>query len=149
MITNVTTDTSVLIKGLVPPRRRAKDQLFSEQLDLHLRSVEILNKVERGDYSNHVPLIALIEVASVVSRLTNEPKSVSLALSYVSENSKLYPDVYLLERAIEIGKKTKASGFGVLFMACAEANGSILLTDDRKMYEKAALYGLEVNLLRA
>lgn len=60
MITNVTTDTSVLIKGLVPPRRRAKDQLFSEQLDLHLRSVEILNKVERGDYSNHVPLIALI-----------------------------------------------------------------------------------------
>ncbi len=94
MTINVTTDTSVLIKGLVPPRRRLKDQIFSEQLDLHLRSTEILNKVERGDYS------------------------------------KLYPDLYLLKRAIEIGKNTKASGFDVLFIACAEASGSILFTDD-------------------
>jgi predicted nucleic acid-binding protein len=149
MTINVTTDTSVLIKGLVPPRRRAKDQFLSEQLNLHRRSSEILKKVELGEYSNHVPLVALIEVASVVSRLTNEPKSVSLALSYVSENSKLYPDVYLLERSIEIGKETKASGFDVLFMACAEMNDSLLLTDDRKMYEKSAEYGLEVNFLRA
>ena len=104
--------------------------------------------MELGEYSNHVPLVALIEVASVVSRLTNEPKSVGLALSYVSENAKLYPDVYLLERSIEIGKETKASGFDVLFMACAEMSGSLLLTDDRKMYEKSAEYGLEVNFLR-
>lgn len=149
MTINVTIDTSVLIKVLVPPRRRAKDQLFSEQLDLHLRSNEILNKVERGEYSNHVPLLALIEVASVVSRLTNDPKSVSLALSFVSENSMLYPDVYLLERSIEIGKETKASGFDVLFLACAETSGSLLLTDDRKMYERATLYGLEANFLGA
>jgi predicted nucleic acid-binding protein len=62
---------------------------------------------------------------------------------------KLYPDVYLLERSIEIGKETKASGFDVLFMACAEMNGSLLLTDDRKMFEKSSEYGLEVNFLRA
>lgn len=149
MTIKVTTDTSVLVKGLVPPRRRVKDRLFTEQLNLHLRSSEILKKVEHGEYSNHVPLIALIEVASVVSRLTNEPKSVSLALSYVSENSRLYPDVYLLEKSIEIGEETKASGFDVLFMACAEIAGSLLLTDDRKMYESAALYGLKVNFLRS
>ena len=56
MTIKVTTDTSVLVKGLVPPRRRVKDRLFTEQLNLHLRSSEILKKVEHGEYSNHVPL---------------------------------------------------------------------------------------------
>lgn len=149
MTINVTTDTSVLIKGLVPPRRRVKDQLLNDQLNLHLRSHEILSKVEHGEYLNHVPLIALIEVASVVSRLANDHNSVNLALSYVSENSKLYPDVYLIEKSIEIGKETKASGFDVLFMACAEVSGSILLTDDRKMYERASECGMQVDFLRA
>jgi len=33
-------------------------------------------------------------------------------------------------------------------MACAEENGSILITDDRKMYERADDYGLYVKFLR-
>jgi predicted nucleic acid-binding protein len=54
-----------------------------------------------------------------------------------------------MPRSIEIGKENKASGFDVLFMACAEMNGSLLLTDNRKMFEKSSEYGLEVNFLRA
>jgi len=149
MTIKVTTDTSVLISGLVPPRRRIKDQLFSEQHDLYMRANEIMGKIASKEYSNHVPLVTMIEVAAVVSRLTNDAKSVTLALSFVSENSRLYPDVYLLEKAIEIGQETKASGFDVLFMACSEVSGSKLLTDDRKMYEKAVEYGLNASFLRS
>jgi predicted nucleic acid-binding protein len=50
----------------------------------------------------------------------------------VSQNSRVYSDVYLLERSIEIGVRTKASGFDVVFMACAEETGSMLITDDKK-----------------
>jgi len=149
MTIKVTTDTSVLISGLVPPRRRIKDHLFSEQHDLYMRANEILEKIASKEYSNHVPLVTMIEVASVVSRLTNDAKSVTMALSFVSENSRLYPDVYLLEKAIEIGQETKASGFDVLFMACSEVSGSKLLTDDRKMYEKAVEYGMNAGYLRS
>lgn len=147
MAIRVTTDTSVMIKGLVPPRRRKRDQLYEIQLDLHLRSREILSKIESGEYINHIPMIALIETACVVSRLSDEDRA-DLALSFVSQNSKLYSDAYLLERSIEVGKRTKASGFDVVFMACAEETGSTLITDDRKMYEKANDYGLDVRPLR-
>ena len=61
---------------------------------------------------------------------------------------KFYGDAYLLERSIEVGIITKASGFDVIFMACAEETGSTLITDDRKMDEKARHYGLDVIFLR-
>lgn len=147
MDTRVTIDTSVIVKGLVPPRRRKRDQLFESQLELHLRCREILLKTESGEYINNIPLLALIETACVVSRLSDE-KRADLALSFVSQNSRVYSDVYLLERSIEIGLRTKASGFDVVFMACAEETGSMLITDDRKMYERANDYGLDVRFLR-
>ena len=41
MAIRVTVDTSVMVKALVPPRRRTQDELYEAQLDLHLRSREI------------------------------------------------------------------------------------------------------------
>ena len=147
MATSVTVDTSVMVKGLVSPRRKKKDQLFESQLDLHLRSRDILVKIESGDYVNHIPMLALIETACVVSRLADEARA-RLAIAYLSQHSKFYGDAYLLDRSIEVGIITKASGFDVIFMACAEETGSTLITDDRKMDEKARHYGLDVIFLR-
>jgi predicted nucleic acid-binding protein len=147
MTIRVTVDTSVMVKGLVPPRRRKKDELYEAQLNLHLRSRGILLKVESGEYSNHIPMLALIETACVVSRLSDEMRA-NLALDYLSENARFYSDAYLMERSIEIGIRTKASGFDVIFMACAAETGSTLITDDRKMFERANDYGLDVIYLR-
>ena len=55
MTTDVTIDTSILVKGLIPPRRRIKDQLYEESLRLHSKSKEILLKVENGEYTNYIP----------------------------------------------------------------------------------------------
>jgi predicted nucleic acid-binding protein len=49
---------------------------------------------------------------------------------------------------MEIGMRTKASGFDVVFMSCAEVTDSILITDDKGMYEKARDYGLDAEFLR-
>lgn len=136
-MSDVTTDTTVLVKGLIPPRRKKRDVIHDEYLNLHRKAKEVLLKIERGIYKNHIPLIALIETVCVVARLTNDYESVELALSFASQNSELYSDAYLLEKAIEIGMRTKASGFDVVFMSCAEVTGAILITDDKGMYEKA------------
>lgn len=148
MINNVTTDTSVLVKGLVPPRRKNNDNILRESIQIHENAVSILEKIESGYYSNHIPLIALIETACVVSRLTNDPSSASLAVSFVSNNAKMYDTAILLEKSIEVGIKTKASGFDVLFIACADLTNSKLITDDRKMYEKACEIGIDTIFLR-
>jgi predicted nucleic acid-binding protein len=147
MATRVTVDTSVIVKGLVPPRRRKRDHLFESQRELHLRCREILLKTESGEYINHIPLLALIETACVVSRLSDEARA-GLALTFLGQNSRFYGDAYLMERSIEVGMKTKASGFDVIFMACAEETGSTLITDDRKMHERANDYGLDVIFIR-
>jgi predicted nucleic acid-binding protein len=144
----VTTDTTVLVRGLVPPRRKRHDVIFEEYLRLHTSASEVLRRIEQGEYQNHIPLLALIETACVVSRLTNDPESASLSVSFVSSHAKLYDTADLLERSIEIGIASKASGFDVIFMACADVTGSQLITDDRKMYERARESGIDTTLLR-
>ncbi|WP_238516264.1 type II toxin-antitoxin system VapC family toxin [Thermococcus gammatolerans] len=59
-----------------------------------------------------------------------------------------YSDVYLMEDAMKLGRKTGASGFDVLFLACAKKANAKLVTDDKKMYETAVKAGIEVELLR-
>jgi predicted nucleic acid-binding protein len=144
----VTTDTTVLVRGLVPPRRKRHDLIFEEYIRLHTSASEVLRRIEQGEYQNHIPLLALIETACVVSRLTNDPESASLSVSFVSSHAKLYDTADLLERSIEIGITSKASGFDVIFMACADVTGSQLITDDRKMYERARESGIDTTLLR-
>jgi predicted nucleic acid-binding protein len=144
----VTTDTTVLVRGLVPPRRKRHDVIFEEYIRLHSSASEVLRRIEQGEYQNHIPLLALIETACVVSRLTNDPESASLSVSFVSSHAKLYDTADLLERSIEIGIASKASGFDVIFMACADVTGSQLITDDRKMYERARESGIDTTLLR-
>nr|QNO48045.1 hypothetical protein IDMEPGOH_00001 [Methanosarcinales archaeon ANME-2c ERB4] len=54
----------------------------------------------------------------------------------------------LFERAIKIGMETKANGFDVLFMACADITNSVLITDDQKQSEKAKEYGVDTEFMR-
>jgi len=145
---NITCDTTVIVKGFVPPKRRKHDEIYQEQLRLHNKAKEILRKVEFGEYELHIPLIAFVEIACVISRLTNDEESVKLAISFLGQYAHAYPDMILFDKAIKIGMKTKASGFDVLFLACAEFTNSILITDDRKQYEKAKGYGLKAEFLR-
>jgi len=84
---DVTTDTTLIVKGLIPPRRKKRDAIYDEYLNLYRKAKNILHKIERGSYKNHIPLIALIETVCVVARLTNDDESVELALSFVSQNS--------------------------------------------------------------
>jgi len=149
MPANTTCDSTIIVRGLVHPRRKKRDKIYREQLRLHKKAKKILKKVESGEYRLHIPLIAFIETASVVSRLTNDKESIRMALSFLGENSKVYPDILLFEKAVEIGIETKASGFDVLFMACAKLTKSKLITDDRRQFERAKEYGLETEFLRS
>jgi predicted nucleic acid-binding protein len=144
----VTTDTTVLVRGLVLPRRKRQDAISDEYIRIHTSASNVLRRIETGEYQNHIPLLALIETACVVSRLTNDPESALLTVSFVSSHAKMYDTADLLERSIEIGIETKASGFDVIFMACADVTGSLLITDDRKMYERSREAGIDTTLLR-
>jgi len=148
MTTDIVLDTSVFVKGFVPPKRKKRDEVYYSRLELHKKAKSILDEVTIGKVLLHEPVVMLVETASVVSRLSNNPALSRLAVSFITEHSLLYSDVYLLETAIDLGIATKASGFDVLFLACAKKANAKLITDDKKMYEKAVRAGIKAELLR-
>jgi len=148
MTTDIVLDTSVFVKGFVPPKRKKRDEVYYSRLALHRKAKSILDEVTMGRILLHEPVVMLVETASAVSRLSSNPALSRLAVSFITEHSLLYSDVYLLEAAIDLGIITKASGFDVLFLACAKKADARLVTDDKKMYEKALRAGIEAELLR-
>ena len=145
---SVTLDTTVLIKGIIPPRRQKKDPIYKEQLRLHSLAKSILRNVENRKTEMNIPAISLIEVASVGARLTGKDKRGIQASDYVREHGNIIYDMFLLNDAIRIAARTKSSGFDTIFIACAKLTDSTLITDDKKMYEAAIKTGVTAKLLR-
>ena len=146
--TEATLDTTVLIKAIIPPRRRKNDALYNEQLRLHATAKAVVNRVEEGRLSMNVPAVAIIEAAAVGARLTGKEQRGMDAAAYVRANGNIIDEAALLERAVEIAAKIKISGFDSLFIACAEITGSVLVTDDKGMHEAAIKSGIRAELLR-
>src|SRR3989338_3646428 len=122
----ITLDTTVLVKALVEPRREKK-----------------------GKNQLCIPSVAIVETASVVSRLTGSEELGKEAADFVTElaHSIIY-DVELLDKAVAIATNTKASVFDVIFLACSKLTNSMLITDDAGMHKAAASAGVESKLLR-
>jgi len=145
---DVVLDTSVLVKGFLPPLRRKHDEIYYRQLSVHLKAKELLNKAQNGEFILHEPIIALVETSTVLWRLSKSERIVDVGVEFLETYSIFYSDVYLMEEAMKLGRKTGASGFDVLFLACAKKANAKLITDDKKMYEKAVKAGIEAELLR-
>ncbi len=142
-------DTTFIVKGLVEPRRKKRDNVLGQQLKLHNKAKEYLEKVEREEIQMTIPSIALIETASVVSRLTNDKELPLDAVNFLWENAdEILFDYETLDTAIQTGIKTKASGFDTLYLAILELDDATLLTDDSKLHNLAKENGFESELLR-
>lgn len=134
----LTIDSSVLIKALVPPKRRKQDGIYGRQLHLHEIALKILEDVVRKKISMFIPSVVLIEVGAVVSRLTNNEIDAQEAVDKVQLHaSQILYDHDLLELTILTAIKTKASGFDNLILSCAISTGSAIITDDLKLHEIA------------
>ncbi len=145
----LTIDSSVLIKALVPPKRRKQDGIYSTQKQLHTNALKIFEDVVRKKISMSIPSAVLIEVGAVVSRLTNNETDAEEAVDKVRLHaSQILFDHDLLELTISTAIKTKASGFDNLILSCAISTGSAIITDDSKLHEIAIEYGLKSYLLR-
>src|SRR3989338_3851790 len=131
-------DTTVVVKGLVEPRREKKDSLHQNAAKLHKEALRFLKECETGNISVFVPSVALVETAAVISRLTNDRSSSEDAVDFMMQNMRVLFDYEVLDKAVDLGIKTKASGFDSVFLAAASVSGGTLVTDDAGMH-KAAL----------
>jgi predicted nucleic acid-binding protein len=145
---NITLDTTVLAKGIIPPIRRKKDSVYEEQFRLHTIAKSIIREVENMQTVMNIPSIAIIEITAVGARLTGKDERGIQASDYVREHGNIVYDFYLLEEAVRIAAKTRISGFDSIFIACAKITDSTLFTDDKGMYEAALKVGVKVKLLR-
>ena len=65
---NITFDTTVLAKGLIPPRRRKRDVIYEEQFRLHAIAKSMIGEVESKKSIMNIPSVAIIEIAAVGAR---------------------------------------------------------------------------------
>jgi len=145
---SVTLDTTVLAKGIVPPRRRKKDIIYQEQFRLFTLAKSIIIKVEDRASVMSVPSAAVVEIAAVAARLTGKEERGIQASDYVKKHGNIIFDIELLDKAVNIASSTKISGFDSIFIACAQLTNSILITDDRKMFDAAVKLSIKAKLLR-
>lgn len=147
-MTAFTVDSSFLVKGLVPVRRSKEDELRAQQEREFHASSEYLAAIERGDHQMFVPAIALVEVAAVISRLTNSRPDAKAGAEFVKQNaSGLFFEADLLDRAIDTAISIKTGGYDTIFLTVAKITGSTLLTADRLQHEMAKKLGVGSMLL--
>ena len=142
-------DASVLVKALVPPRRKKADEILREQQRLHRLARGELKRVESKDVDMLVPTIALIEVGAVVRRLTGSTRKAHLAIEYVRTHSRsILTNEELLDAAIELAVDTGCRAVDGLYLAAARRTDAELFTDDRRMHGLALQEGIPSLLLR-
>ena len=145
---SVTLDTTVLAKGIVPPRRRKKDIIYQEQFRLFTLAKSVITEVENRKSVMNIPSAAVVEIAAVVARLTGKEERGIQASDYVKKHGNIIFDIELLDKAVGIAAQTKISGFDSIFIACAKFSNSTLITDDKKMFDAAVKVGIKAKLLR-
>ena len=145
---NITLDTTVLAKGIIPPRRRKKDAIYEEQFRLYTLAKSIIREVEDKESVMNIPSVAIVEIAAVGARLTGKEERGIQASDFVREYGNIIYDIDLLYEAVRTASKTKISGFDSIFITCAKVTNSTLITDDKKMHNAAVKVGVKAKLLR-
>jgi hypothetical protein len=103
----LTLDTSVLAKGIVPPRRRKKDPIYAEQFRLFSLARSLIKEAECSVSVMNVPSVALIEIAAVAARLTGKEDRGLQASDYVREHANILYDSTLLDESVKIALENK------------------------------------------
>ena len=146
---NKTLDTTAIIKGILEPRRKKKDTFLEEQLRIYRIASSIMDDIYEGKDKLFIPTISVVEIAAVAARLTGD-KNIGSETADLVRNiaTRIVNEAELLDEAISIAAETKTSGFDSIFIACAKATNSILITDDRRMYETALKLKIPAKFLR-
>lgn len=144
-----TIDTSFTVKGLVPARRKKKDEILEQQQKMHKLARSYLDKVRDKEVEMYIPAMALVETGIIISRITNNEEDSRKAVSFLRRNAThIFYEYEILEEAITLGIKTKASGYDTIFLTVAEVTKSELLTDDSLQHKIALTRGIISHLLR-
>jgi len=90
---------------------------------------------------------------SVIAGLTGDEEKARRTIENVRSVAWIvYEDPLFTERSINIGIRLKLSGFDTSIATCAIVNSAILITNDKRFYEKfspkAEEYGVKIYLLR-
>ena len=103
----VTLDTTVLVKAIVPPKRRKRNGIYEEQFRLYTIAKSILKKVESNEFIMSIPSIAIVEIAAVTARLTGKEERGIQASEHVKEQGVIFFDADILDESTKLAAQTK------------------------------------------
>jgi len=145
-------DTNVLVYAFITPEFVARIRK-REWLELHRKASRLYEEVLAQKHTLFIPSSVLIELGSVIAGLTGDEEKARRTIENVRSVAWIvYEDPLFTERSINIGIRLKLSGFDTSIATCAIVNSAILITNDKRFYEKfspkAEEYGVKIYLLR-
>ncbi|WP_297520459.1 hypothetical protein [Thermococcus sp.] len=77
----------VVVKGILPPLRRKRDDIYRRQSSLHKSAKELLRKAQAGEFTLHEPLIALVETSTVLWGLSKSERIADIGVEFLETYS--------------------------------------------------------------
>ncbi len=145
----VVLDSSVIVKAILKPYNLLSDRIYKRELETHRKARLLIKKLKMQLVRVLIPYPVLVEVAAVITRLSNRELAEKVIDSLLT--TKNYVIVYEEEyrdKALEVALRTGSSGFDAYIIALSQTRNALLITDDEPMSRHAKEMGVSVVLLR-
>ena len=145
----VVLDTSVIVKAVLKPGRWLLKDIYEREVETHEKSKLLIRLVKQKRIEVFIPFAALVEVASVLTRLASSSLAREVVESLkTSENYHIVYEEEIRNHIIKIALEVGSSGFDTYFIAVAKKFNTMLITDDEPMAIYAKHLGIDTILIR-
>lgn len=134
----ITIDASILVDSLLEEIESAKER--------QRKSKALLAFLLSQNFELNAPKIVLVEVTSVIRRLTWK-KDVDDALNFIEINVSLYDERDIIEDALEVAKEGCRAA-DAYYISTAMKTSSVLVSADKRMVDIAKSMGVKAILIK-
>jgi predicted nucleic acid-binding protein len=118
-----------------------------EWMLLHKKADTLYTDMLKGKYVVIIPSVIVAEVCAVISRLTNtEEEGIKVAREIQRYCVVIYESALTFDELLPIVAKVKGSGIDSILAAIAIKEKTLLITNDRRLYNRLNGSQLEINL---
>ena len=143
-------DANVFVYANITGEKIKNGEKREEWMQLHKKADILYTEVLKGRHEVIIPSVIVAEVCAVISRMTNsEEEGIKAAKEIQQYCVVVYESEPIFEELLPLIARVKGTGIDSILAAVAIKEGSLLITNDRKLHSrlKSSSPGIDLKLL--